>query len=80
MGNHTLTDGELLLADFIREKLKHLALEWSDELGTWVIYPPKKPYTKPVLRVYGDIKNMTETSTMGMHADAHGRRSIHKTA
>ncbi|HEX8807768.1 MAG TPA: hypothetical protein VF760_02100 [Xanthobacteraceae bacterium] len=42
--------------------------------------PKKKPYSKPVLRIYGNIRDMTETSTMGMHADAHGRRSIHKTA
>lgn len=40
----------------------------------------KRPYKKPELRVYGDIRTMTETSTMGMHSDAAHMRSIHKTA
>lgn len=40
----------------------------------------KKPYKKPELRVYGDIRGMTESHIRGsMHDSSHGMRA-HKTA
>ena len=34
------------------------------------IQRPKKPYEKPMLRVYGDVRTMTETVHMGSKNDA----------
>jgi hypothetical protein len=42
--------------------------------------PRKKPYSKPVLHVYGDIKDMTNASLMGTMSDHHMARIGHKTA
>ena len=33
---------------------------------------PKKPYGKPVLRVYGDIKELTKTNVGTTHFDGGG--------
>lgn len=32
--------------------------------------PAKKPYEKPTLRVYGNVRAMTETGTMGKNMDS----------
>jgi len=33
---------------------------------------PKKPYSKPVLRVYGPLQNLTKTVGMGASMDGVG--------
>jgi hypothetical protein len=61
--------------------LEQAHLNWAEASKRWLDNArKKKPYTPPHLRIYGDIRKMTETSTMGMHRDAHGMRSTHKTA
>jgi len=42
--------------------------------------PKKKPYSKPVLRHYGDIRTMTSTSVGRHERSDHGHGRFHKTA
>jgi hypothetical protein len=42
--------------------------------------PKKKPYTKPHLIIYGNIKDMTKSTHMGTMSDHHHGMGGHKTA
>ena len=75
--------------DFLFQLSQHFCWEmleqghyiWADASKRWLDNArKKKPYTPPHLIKYGNIRDMTETTTMGMHRDAHGMRSTHKTA
>ena len=41
---------------------------------------PKKPYEKPHLRVYGDVKTVTATSVTVHHGSDGGSKKFSKTA
>jgi hypothetical protein len=40
----------------------------------------KKPYSEPQLRVYGDIRRITQTSNVGANSDHKGQGSSNRTA
>lgn len=79
-GKYKAQDGTL--CDSAKEADARDRIEWNSERGCWELPDPpkKKPYTPPKLTVYGNIRNMTETSNRGSKSDHARRRAPHKTA
>jgi hypothetical protein len=42
--------------------------------------PPRKPYEKPQLQVYGDLTAMTQSMTGSMASDGAGHPNMHFTS
>lgn len=75
-----MTDAQELLTQFvfgkIREQPQLVEIVWETDHWQFVFnLPKKKPYKKPELRIYGDIRGMTESNRVrgGRHDRGHGR-------